>query len=584
MRRLLLALLWALVSGAEIQAQVEQLATSGDGQILLFHSRFRLQTETDLGPLGKIYRWQNGQWTRLAVAPDIGFAISPPDVFSPFLSNDATVVGWQVYVGCGLCQIVAGPVFWSTISGTTLPASFPRGTLRMSANGRYFTADNYPFPGVTYLDAATGVMTDIPVSQFARPVIREVANDGTALLMTTQPNDPNQYNAPGALSLWKPGSDPRALYSENHAHEPTISANAGRVAFEAVVEGGADDDHRTLTVIDTHSGERLAIADMPQRDFRARTESFAKPVWDANGAKLVYRTYDGQLQPTAISLWDAGTRESRVLLADAEGFASAVISADGNIVWSATTTNRLIRLNLSTGATDELLPPLGSVTRGIDGNGVPGSAVLIRGVGFNRSDVAMDGNVRLPLVDAGPDGLWVQIPWEYAGLPMPQQSHRVLIRSPGNPFEAVLNVGVTSRVEPHFATFIDPVSANEYVKAVHADFQSLVTPASPAHPGEIVHVYLTGLGPLDQPLATGEPGPLEPLAHPLATPVCRLESDDPRPLQMPYLVYAVGMIGIYQAGLRIPDNPPEGATTLRCTTSDANGVFSTSAFITTSSK
>src|SRR5512141_2298737 len=96
---LAVAFFCGLLSGAALQAQVEQLATSGDGSVLLFHSRFRLHTEPDLGLTGKIYRWQDGQWTRLAAAPDIGFAIVPPDVFSPFLSTDGNVVGWQIGTG-----------------------------------------------------------------------------------------------------------------------------------------------------------------------------------------------------------------------------------------------------------------------------------------------------------------------------------------------------------------------------------------------------------------------------------------------------------------------------------------------------
>src|SRR5229473_7661558 len=133
MNRLAVVLFCGSLSGAALHAQVEQLATSGDGRSLLFHTRFRLQTETDLGTTGKIYRWQDGVWTRLAVAQEVGFALSPPDVFAPFLSNDGNVVGWQINVGCGLCQITVSALS-SEIAGVRLPATFPRGTVRMSAN------------------------------------------------------------------------------------------------------------------------------------------------------------------------------------------------------------------------------------------------------------------------------------------------------------------------------------------------------------------------------------------------------------------------------------------------------------------
>ncbi len=131
MSKLARLLLCGSLLGAALQAQVEQLATSGDGGILLFHSRFRLQSETDLGAQGKIYRWEDGAWTLLAAARDVGFGVLP-DVFGPFISTDGKVRGWQTGVGCFLCQIVVAPPFSSELSGIDLPDAFPRGTLRMS--------------------------------------------------------------------------------------------------------------------------------------------------------------------------------------------------------------------------------------------------------------------------------------------------------------------------------------------------------------------------------------------------------------------------------------------------------------------
>jgi uncharacterized protein (TIGR03437 family) len=439
----------------------------------------------------------------------------------------------------------------------------------MSPNGRYFTADDYPFRGPQYLDAATGATADVPVDLFARPVMREVANDGTALLLITQPKDPTQFNAPGTLALWKPGSDPRPLYSENRVFSPTISATGGRIAFEAVGGVGPNDGQRTLMVLDTQTEELIPVASMPPKHYRATFESFAKPVWDAGGTKLIYRTFDDQAQPVAISLWDAGTRESRVALTSSEGFLGAVISGDGRVIWAVTSTNRLLRLDLFTGLTDEMLSPLGSITRGADGDGVPGSAVLIRGTGFTKTQIAIDGDFKLPLVDAVPEGLWVQIPWEYASFPV--GIHKALIRSQNNPFEGLVNITMMPGIEPHFATWNDPVSGIAYAKAAHQDFGSLVTPLSPAHRGETVHVYLTGLGPLDQTLPTGTPGPLSPLAHPLAPLTCSLGNNLSQSLQIPYLGYAAGLIGIYQADISIPDDAPDGNPTLFCTASDAQG-------------
>ncbi|MBZ5608485.1 MAG: hypothetical protein LAP38_09520 [Acidobacteriia bacterium] len=573
-------LVFGLLVSTALQAQIQQLATSGDGGILLVHTGFRLQPETDLGPQGKIYQWQNGEWKRLAAAPDNGFPFSPPDVFGPLISTSAQVIGWQINVGCGLCRIIVAPPLSSEITGVTLPAAFPRGTLRMSRNGRYFTADSYPFGGAKYVDADTGEMADVPVDLFARPVVREPADDGTVLLLITQPNDPQQISAPGVLALWKPGSDPQPIYSENHAQSPIISANGASVAFESVVEGGPDDDRRTLVVLDTHTGEEIPIAAMPAKDFRAQTVSFSMPAWDAAGTKLVYRTFDQQAQPSGIALWDAASRQSRTLLTNDEGFAGAILSDDGRIVWAVTQVSRLFRLDLATGQTDEVLSPLGS--GGADSDAVPGSALLIRGTGFTKNQTAYDGDVPLPLVDVTAEGYWLQIPWEDASVP--EGSRTLHIRSDNNPFESVVRVFLAHRIETHIALWTDPDTGKTYAKAVHQDFQSLVTPSSPARPGETVHIYITGMGPLDLPVPTGAPGPSDPPAHPLAPLTCSIGNDDRQTLAIPFVGYAAGMIGIYQADLTIPDAPPEGESLLICTAPDPGGTYGSSALLSTTTE
>src|SRR5690242_3141470 len=115
-------------------AQISDLAVSDDGQTLLLRSTFRLQGETDVTNQGKIYRFQNGQWTRLAAAPEQS-GLVPPDVLQPFLTSDPQVFGWHTYSGCGACNFVIVPPGGSTINGITLPADFPRSNLRVSRNG-----------------------------------------------------------------------------------------------------------------------------------------------------------------------------------------------------------------------------------------------------------------------------------------------------------------------------------------------------------------------------------------------------------------------------------------------------------------
>jgi uncharacterized protein (TIGR03437 family) len=540
MRLALLAVGFSFCAGA----QISDLAVSDDGQILLFRSAFRLQTENDVGTQGKIYRYQNGQWTRLAAAQDVGFAISPPDVFQPFLTSDSDVYGWQTNVGCILCQFVVVPPHSSQLNGVELPKGFPHSNLRISRNARYVVADSSPFGGPKYLDRTTGVITDAPGSPFGPP-IRDIANDGAAVLLITPDSDPGEVYAPGVLSLWRPGSDPQPIYSESRIAAAALSANGGMVALET----GSDGTQRKLLVLNTQTGERIRVATLASGVRGYFSLSNAR--WDSNGVNLLYLT------PNGVNLWNAVTHETRVSTSSDEGFVSAALSADATIAWALTQNNRLLRIDVASGATQEVLPPLGNAPQ-VNSTGVPGSAIFLRGKGFTKDQYALDGTAVLPLVDATSDGYWVQIPWEYTSIP--SGNRNVVLRVQNNPFETVAHVPFTPSLAPQFATIIE-ASGYPIVKAVHEDFGSLVTSDNPARTGETLHIYMTGLGPLDQPLATGQPGPSSPPAKPRAPVDCALGTTS---VNVPFTAYAAGMIGIYQIDVTMPDTLPGGSPQLKC--------------------
>jgi hypothetical protein len=100
----------------------------------------------------------------------------------------------------------------------------------MSANGRYFTGDWWPAPGPTqYLDAQTGAVVDLAPSQTSYDRHLGIANDGTVLLrlFAAVAGAPSE-----SLVLWRPGST-RTIYSDTKAVGATLSAEGGRIAFEA---------------------------------------------------------------------------------------------------------------------------------------------------------------------------------------------------------------------------------------------------------------------------------------------------------------------------------------------------------------
>ena len=94
--------------------------------------------------------------------------------------------------------------------------------------------------------------------------------------------------------------------------------------------------------------------------------------------------------------------------------------------------------------------------------------------------------------------------------------------------------------------------------AAHEDFSGLVTPKNRARPGEIIHLYMTGLGSVEPAVETGAPAPADPPARvrtPLTCSFRGLEGP-PREAQVLFAGLAPGYAGYYQVTLRIPEDVP----------------------------
>ena len=92
---------------------------------------------------------------------------------------------------------------------------------------------------------------------------------------------------------------------------------------------------------------------------------------------------------------------------------------------------------------------------------------------------------------------------------------------------------------------------------VHADF-SLVSEALPAAAGETVVIFLTGLGPLDPPIADGAPGPeAEPFSRTTDSSIQVLFGGEAGTLL--FSGAAPGFVGLYQINVTIPNPVVVGA-------------------------
>ena len=100
---------------------------------------------------------------------------------------------------------------------------------------------------------------------------------------------------------------------------------------------------------------------------------------------------------------------------------------------------------------------------------------------------------------------------------------------------------------------------------VHQDFRGLVTFSDPAVSGEIVHLYMTGLGDVQPRPPTGETSPF--LSFASQRPLCWLMSPfSPALTAAPVLFAGIapGLVGIYQVDVTIPASYPSSLATLGC--------------------
>jgi uncharacterized protein (TIGR03437 family) len=110
----------------------------------------------------------------------------------------------------------------------------------------------------------------------------------------------------------------------------------------------------------------------------------------------------------------------------------------------------------------------------------------------------------------------------------------------------------------------------------HAADYSLVTQSNPAVAGETIVVYMTGLGPVSSPVASGMPAPAANAAD------CGQDAI-PSVGQVLYAGLTPGTVGVYQLNLQLPDNLPSGSFQLSIGWTDCefgNGITSTSNTVT----
>jgi uncharacterized protein (TIGR03437 family) len=125
--------------------------------------------------------------------------------------------------------------------------------------------------------------------------------------------------------------------------------------------------------------------------------------------------------------------------------------------------------------------------------------------------------------------------------------------------QVVNSLGVSNAVSAFMnqttpGAFSLPPGGVGYAAALHADY-SLVTPTNPAVPGEVVAMFLTGLGDVSPAVVEGTPGPVSPLS--LSTPSFGVAIKG-RTAPIAYQGLAPQLSGMYQLNFTVPVGTPAG--------------------------
>jgi uncharacterized protein (TIGR03437 family) len=139
------------------------------------------------------------------------------------------------------------------------------------------------------------------------------------------------------------------------------------------------------------------------------------------------------------------------------------------------------------------------------------------------------------------------------------------IPSPGGVTVVINNNGASTTITGVPVQSLQPgifevsVEGGRFAAALHADYR-LVTPSHPARPGEIILLFLTGLGATTPPVGTNAIGPNPPAQTALA-PVVGID-DVGMEVIANTAFYAPGLVSVYQINFVVGPNVQSGNRSL----------------------
>jgi uncharacterized protein (TIGR03437 family) len=503
-------LFWAL--SARCAAQI---AVTDDGRTVYFVSSLR-QKNTNQFAHPKLFRISDTGEIQLIEQverrPPQGFPTNFYAVETPTVSADGSVLAYSLHADC---TSPSGCVFTPRDNGVVRSTSLSEplrfdGRAQISANGRYVVSSQWvtPFPYTNRVDLQSSEQIRLEGRILAPAGRHSVTNDGRVLGLRD-----------GELVFWDK-SGTRTLQRGPRILSAEVSRNGDVVVYR------------------TQANQLFALR--PATGAITYVGEGSSPVLSADGEWVLYVA--PRFEGAADQAWLNRTRggQPRRITDLNERWIAIDMTGGADVAFVQTASQRLLRLDLHSGAERELLPGT-AVIESRTGAPVPGSLNWLHGFGLAGIASVRLGALEAPILYRDDQTLVFQIPFEAPIAEVPLQA-----LPDESPLESAVTIPLVAR-RPEL----------EVRDAIHSDFRGFVTIDDLARPNEVVHFYMTGLGPTEPFVPTGQPAPLDRVAL-LRDPLqCEWigESGNRQTLSVLFAGLAPGMTGIYQVSIRLPASP-----------------------------
>jgi uncharacterized protein (TIGR03437 family) len=521
-------------------AQFSHLSATDDGKQLYFTSHLVLKgRELPTAEQSRLYRLGPDEIVMFA---EVGSFGAPGrfvnTVRMAYVSGDGRSVGVTVQGPCTDSQVCSRLMTGEAVR------DLGSGMLYLSRNGEWAVlAPEDPLsPEVTLIELGTGRRTTVP--QLAFNVTSPLASDGSLMVLSGR----GSMSVSEPAGVWKRGKfTPFAPYQSRMIMPFALSDDASTLIFEFA------STPRLLIARDLASGRDTTLY-----TFGAQMNPVLLGLSN-NGQRVLFRAGGDAAAEGLAYLSDVSTGKTQpVRLEEGELVSDGTLSGSGNVAFLVTTTGRLVKITLSTGAIDTLIPPTPSASN--FEWWAFGSLFHMKGT-FTGS--ASDWKARIliggqaaPVLSFKPGLLDMQVPWLAAAGNVPFR----ILDSGASPFEENELVPAS-----RYAISLEKASPGEPsvfgIKASNGDGNG-PPPAEPG-PGDSFRLYMTGLGPVANQPQTGAvtpasvPSPIRAQLSCSFTPYTNLAETVSASL-------APGTIGVYQATFRLPANAAATLTGASC--------------------